>query len=209
MSYDLKGERKAALATLLLRLKRIYLPVRHVVKLDFVAHMVLTRHLVNASFGRRVRYKHTGLGEGARRPDVKESAAATVRYPEARILAVPASVEVGVRVVVRILARTVGLARSVPAEKPNIINHRRGTCRPLHRDCAGVDAIRVEANTKQDIRAALRSFDQRSWSADALKRRCPIRHDDLGTAWLHPDESRIGSQRQGVGNNIVAGGNID
>ena len=158
--------------------------------------MVLTRHLVNASFGRRVGYKHAGLGEGARRPDVKESAAATVRYPEARILAIPASVEVGVRgvrVVVRILARTVGLARSVPAEKPNIIHHRRGTCHPLHRDCAGVDAIRVEANTKQDIRAALRSFDQRFWSADALKRRRPIRHDDLGTVWLHPDESRVGS----------------
>jgi len=123
-----RGERKATLAALLLRLKRIYLPVRHVVKLDFVAHMVLTRHLVNASFGRRVGYKHAGLGEGARRPDVKESAAATVRYPKARILAVPASVEVGVRsvrVVVRILARTVGLARTVPTEKPNVHSSSR------------------------------------------------------------------------------------
>ena len=161
-----------------------------------MAHMVLTRHLVNASFGRRVGYKHTSLGEGARRPDVKESAAASVRYPEARILAVPASVDVGIGgvcVVIRILARAVGLARSVPAEKPNIVHHRRSACHPLHRECARVDAIRVETNTKQDVRAALRSFDQRFWSADALKRRCPIRHDDLGTVWLHPDESSVGS----------------
>src|SRR5260221_14229534 len=99
-------------------------------KLDFVPHMVLTRHLVNASFGRRVGYKHAGLGEGARRPDVKESAAATVRYPEARTLTVPTSVEVrgrGVRVGVRILARTVGRARSVPVEETDIIHHLRGT----------------------------------------------------------------------------------
>src|SRR5258708_11529707 len=98
--------------------------------------MVLTRHLVNASFGRRVGYKHAGLGEGARRPDVKESAAPTVRYPEARILAVPAPVEVGVRsvrVVVRILARTVGLARSGPAEKANITHPPRSTSHPPHR----------------------------------------------------------------------------
>src|SRR4029453_1259501 len=46
---------------------------------------------------------------------------------------------------------TAGLVCSVPAEKPKIIHHRGGTCHPLHRNCAGVDAIRVEANTKQDI----------------------------------------------------------
>src|SRR5258708_20159808 len=134
------------------------------VKLDFVAHMVLTRHLVNASFGRSVGYKHAGLGEGARRPDVKESAAATVRYPEARILAVPASVEVGVRGVrvgVRIFARTVGLSRSVPAQKPNIINYRPCTFHPLHPDFAGGDAIRVNANAKPDILAAPPSFHYR------------------------------------------------
>src|SRR5256885_7477261 len=86
--------------------------------------MVLTRHLVNASFGRRVGYKHTGLGEGARRPDVEECAAASVRYPEARILAVPASVDVGIGGgcgVFRVLPGAVGLARFVPPPKPNIV----------------------------------------------------------------------------------------
>src|SRR5947209_7142693 len=135
------------------------------------------------------------MSKSTRRPDVKESAPASVRYPEARILAVPAPVEVGIGgvcVVIRILARAVRLARAMPAEKPNIVHHRRGTCHPLDRDCPWVDAVRIETNTEQDIRAALRGFDQRFRSADALKRRCPIRYDDLGSVRVQSDEGRVG-----------------
>ena len=96
-------------------------------------------------------------------------------------------------VVVRILTRAVGLARTMPAEKPNIVHHRGGTCHPLHRDRAGVDTVRVETNTKQDICAALRSFDQRFRSADALKRRCPIRYNDLCAVGMQSYEDSVGS----------------
>ena len=126
-AVDLERQGKAAFAALLLGLQRVDAPVGDVVHLDFVANVVLARHLVDAPLGGSVGHQHAGLCERAGRPDVEECAAAAIRDPEAGILPVPAAIEVGVggvRVVVRILTAALDARGAVPAQEAHVVHHR-------------------------------------------------------------------------------------
>ena len=100
------------------------------------------------------------------------------RHPQARVLAVPAAVEVGVGrvgVVVRVLAPAVRPGRPVAAEEAHVVHHRRCAGHPLRGHRPRVDAVRVEPDADHDRRAALRRLEERLRRPDALEGRRAVR----------------------------------
>jgi hypothetical protein len=76
------------------------------------------------TFSCSVRYIEPRLGKGIRSPYVGEGAAASIGYPEAWILPIPSSVDFrigGVRIVVGIASRTIGVVGAVTSKKADIV----------------------------------------------------------------------------------------
>src|SRR5579871_664504 len=140
--------------------------------LDLIPHMVFARHLIDAAFGRSVRNQHPGLREGAWRPDIEKRAATARSHPEARILPVPAAIQVGsggVRVVVNTGAAAIEIRSAVAAQKAHVVHQRVATGHPLHPDGAWIDAVGIDTDPDHDVGAALGRFDHGLGTADALK----------------------------------------
>ena len=176
-AIDLQRQREAALATLLLGLQRVDAPVGDIVHLHFVANVVFARHLVNAPLGGSVGHQHPRLCERAGRPDVEECAAAPVCDPEARILPVPAAIEIRVgrvRVVVRILTPALDARGAVTAQEAYVVHHRSGAGHPFRGHCPGVDAAGVEPDPDEYVAATLWRLDHRLGRAYCLERGCGI-----------------------------------
>ena len=210
--HELELQREAALAALGLGLQCVELPVGDVLELDLVADVVLARELVDAPAGLGVRHPQPRLREGTRGPEVEERAAATVRDPQARVLAVPAAREVGigrVRVVVRVLALAVEPVRPVAAQEADVVHHRARTRHPPGRHRAGVDAVRVEPDADHDRGPVLRRLEQRLGRAGSLEGRRAVGQHELGRARVQAHEHAVGPQPQRVGDDVSAERQVD
>ena len=173
---DRERQTERPLSALLFRLQSIDLPVGNMVQLHLIANVVFARKLVDPALGRGVRDQHPGLRERARRPDVGEGSAAAVGHPQARILTVPPAVEIGIgRMRVVVDRRHAGHRRAVPAQKTNIVHQRVLARHPLRAHGAAIDAVGVETDSGHDVRAALRSLQQRLRRARPLKGRRRVR----------------------------------
>src|SRR5690348_13759017 len=101
--------------------------MRRVVNLNFVLYVMFAGHLVNASRCVRIRDKHSCLCKRGRRPNVEKCSAAAIRYPKARVFAVPMAHWVRISrviAVVWIFSGAVGTRRAMAAEESNIVQHR-------------------------------------------------------------------------------------
>src|ERR1700761_3355454 len=122
------------------------------IELDFVAHMVLGRKLVDVARRLRIRYNKSRLREGVRCPDISERATAAIRNPEARILRIPALAQVGVgRVVVVVGVRPPALA----AEKTHVVHERVFAGLPPQSHRTRIDAPRKDTDAAHKVRSAL------------------------------------------------------
>ena len=79
LQVDRKGV--CASGVLFLCLQRIHGPVRRMVELRLVEHVVLARQLVDHTGGCCVLHQQPGPGQRIRRPYAAENAAAPVLYP--------------------------------------------------------------------------------------------------------------------------------
>ena len=152
---------------LLLGLRRVDVPVLDVIKLDLVADVVLDGELVDVAGRFRVRYQKAGLREGIGRPDVGEGAAASVRDPQAGILAVPALAQVGVGGVVVV----VGIASPLPWP-PRKRTSSMSDCSPAFQSTATARGLMPPVKTPMPLRmfvAAGRRKNHGLRRADALK----------------------------------------
>src|SRR6267154_1020464 len=101
---------QAAFAPFFFSLQGIKAPMRCLSHFDFIVDMMLAGNLISAARRFRIGYKHSRMGKGRGRPEVKKRPAAAVSDPKAWILAVPVPIWIwigGVIDVVRIFARTV------------------------------------------------------------------------------------------------------
>ena len=79
--FSLERQTLGTLAGLFFRLRRVDVPVLHVIEFDLVADMVLDGKLVHVAGRFRVGHIEARLREGVGRPDVRERSAAAVRHP--------------------------------------------------------------------------------------------------------------------------------
>ncbi len=100
---DFERDGVAALAVLLLGLGGEQLPVRNMVEDDFVAHVMLDRHLVHVARRAGVGDIQTRAGVGVRAPAAIECATAAVCDPQAGILAIPTPRGIAIGAVVRVV----------------------------------------------------------------------------------------------------------
>ena len=127
-----------------------------------------------------------GLGEAAWRPDVGEGAAAAVGDPEAGILAVPAAIDVGVGsvgVVVDGCEGDAGIVSAVAAEEADVVHQRVFAGHPLRADCAGVDAVGVEADAGDDVSPHHAGFQEAAWESRGLEMQALSRECQVGWWW--------------------------
>ncbi len=153
----------------------------------------------------RVGDNKASLREGVRRPDVGECASAAVRDPEARILAVPAFVQIGVGGVVVVVGVR---SAAVAAKKAHIINERIGARLPEQRNGAGIDSTGEDADAADDVRSARRREDDRFGRTNTLIACGGIEQIDLRECGMEADEHRVWLERDRVGHAIVSAGKV-
>src|ERR1700722_12906170 len=83
------GQAKAAFAPFFFGLQGIKAPVRRISHFNFIVDMMLAGNLISAAGCFRIGYKHSRMGKGRGRPEIKKRPAAAVSDPEAWILTVP------------------------------------------------------------------------------------------------------------------------
>src|ERR1700730_13938580 len=135
-----------------------------------------------------------GLSKRAGRPNVDESTATAIGDPQAGILAVPAPVDVGisgVRIVVNLLPNFASLLGSgarfdgtVTTEEADVVDHRIAASHPLCGHRTRINAIGVETDASDDVRAALGRLQQRLGAAHSLECGCTVRDQDARDAWM-------------------------
>src|SRR5260221_2695906 len=120
---NFNGQAKATFTPFFFGLQGIKAPVRGISHFDFIVDMMLAGNLVRAARPFRVGYKHSRMGKGRGRPEIKKRPAAAVSDPKAWILAVPVAIRIwigGVICVVRSFARTALQPRAAVAPQTKV-----------------------------------------------------------------------------------------
>ena len=186
--FQLKRQRIRTLARLFLRLRRVHVPILHVVELDLVAHVVFVRKLVHMARRGRIGNVESRLRERHRRPDIRKRPSTAVRHPQARILPVPAPPQIGIGRMVVVIR--IGAA-PMPAQESHIVNQRIFPRAPHHPHRPRIEPARKHAEPAQDVPPALRREDHRARRTHAPKGRRVIRQIELRHRGVQPDQHRV------------------
>src|ERR1019366_2045240 len=150
------GHRQAirALRPLLFHLAGINLPIGYVSEDHFVANMMLAGERVNPSLGCGVGNADARLRVRAGGPNICERPATAVGHPETVTLRIPSAVGIGIAgtvAVVRLDARSVGGARAVAAQKPNVVHERILPRHPFKRHRPSVIGAGIQPDAGDDV----------------------------------------------------------
>src|SRR5205814_3679151 len=134
-------------------------------------------------------------------------------------LPIPAALYVGigsVTIVIDLLPNFAiflhGCARfngTVPTQEAHILHEGVAARHPFRRHRTGVDTVGIQADACDDICSALRCLEEWLGTAYTLKGRRRVSEKNPGDAWVQTDQHCVWLQRDGIGNAILTGGQVD